>query len=552
MLAKRFLFFFLKPQNTFLSATLVVMSMMLFSRILGLVRYRLLAHFFGGDITLLDSFIAATLIPEGIFDIFIFGTISIAFIPVLSSLLAQKKEEDGWRLVTTLLVSGMVIFLIVSLAVFIFAEQVALVVAPGIIAKNEQARATIANLIRIMLVAQIFFVPGTILTGVFQTFRYFFIPALAPVLYNVGTILGIVFLSENFSIYAPAYGMVLGAILFLIVQLPLARNIGMKLTLHNLFFSGAWRVLSLSFPRTITLVASRINDALNIIFASLLAPGAIVAFNFAQTLQLAPVGIFGASMAQAILPTFSIIYGKKDLVLFKQVFLSTFHQLLFIILPLSAILAVLRIPIVRLIYGASSFPWETTVLTGQILIIFSLSLFAQVLNLLLSRAFYAMHDAKTPLVVTLTSIIINISLSIFFILIKGFPVHFLAFSFTAASIFQAIFLFLLLAKKLGGFKLTEIISSSVKIAIASLLMAVALYIPMKLLDQLVFDTTRTVPLILLTGTAGLSGLLVYAFFAWLFRIGQLTPVLSLLRRFGKIPKAREEVEVINGGARTNP
>ncbi|MBI2622110.1 polysaccharide biosynthesis C-terminal domain-containing protein [Candidatus Microgenomates bacterium] len=232
--------------------------------------------------------------------------------------------------------------------------------------------------------------------------------------------------------------------------------------------------------------------------------------------------------------------------------MSTFHQLLFIILPLSAILAVLRIPIVRLIYGASSFPWETTVLTGQILIIFSLSLFAQVLNLLLSRAFYAMHDAKTPLVVTLTSIIINISLSIFFILIKGFPVHFLAFSFTAASIFQAIFLFLLLAKKLGGFKLTEIISSSVKIAIASLLMAVALYIPMKLLDQLVFDTTRTVPLILLTGTAGLSGLLVYAFFAWLFRIGQLTPVLSLLRRFGKIPKAREEVEVINGGARTNP
>ncbi|MBI2622111.1 hypothetical protein HYW66_00550 [Candidatus Microgenomates bacterium] len=254
MPAKRFLFFFLKPQNTFLSATLVVMSMMLFSRILGLVRYRLLAHFFGGDITLLDSFIAATLIPEGIFDIFIFGTISIAFIPVLSSLLAQKKEEDGWRLVTTLLVSGMVIFLIVSLAVFIFAEQVALVVAPGIIAKNEQARATIANLIRIMLVAQIFFVPGTILTGVFQTFRYFFIPALAPVLYNVGTILGIVFLSENFSIYAPAYGMVLGAILFLIVQLPLARNIGMKLTLHDLFFSGAWRVLSLSFPRTITLV----------------------------------------------------------------------------------------------------------------------------------------------------------------------------------------------------------------------------------------------------------------------------------------------------------
>lgn len=552
MTFKKLVFLFLRQQNSFLSATLVVMIMILLSRILGLVRYRLLAHFFGGQLFLLDSFIAANIIPDAIFDIFIFGTISVAFIPVFSNLLAQKKEEEAWKLVTSLLIVGMILFFIVSIIVFIFAEQVALVVAPGLVSGNLEARQTIANLIRIMLLSQLFFIPGTILTGVFQTFRYFFIPALAPVLYNIGTIAGIIFLSGTFSIYAPAYGMIAGSLLFLLVQIPLTKKVGMKLKLNELFLSGVLRVFSLSLPRTLSLVVSRINDAVNVAFASLISSGAIVTFNFAQTLQLAPVGVFGASMAQAILPTLSVIYSRKDLGLFKQLFLSTFHQLLFIILPLSAILAVLRIPIVRLVYGSSNFPWEETVTTGRILIFFSVSLFAQVLNMLFSRAFYAMHDTKTPLLVTIISIAVNISLSFFLIIIKGLPVHFLALSFSVAAILQATVLFYLLVKKLGSFTIHEILNPTLKIAVASLLMAIALYIPMKLLDQLIFDTTRTIPLILLSGTAGLSGLVVYAFFAWAFRIGQLTQVLAFIRRFGKISKGQEGAEVINGGGRTNP
>lgn len=542
--------FFLEKQNTLLSATFIVMLMILLSRFLGLVRYRLLAHFFGGNLPLLDSFIAASLIPDVIFDVLIFGTISIAFIPVFSSLLAQKREKEAWELVTALFIAGVFIFLVVLVLIFIFAQQLAVMIAPGQALKSEETRNTIASLMRIMVLSQIFFVPGTILTGVSQTFRYFFIPALAPVLYNIGVIVGIIFLTRDFSIYAPAYGMIFGAMLFSLIQLTVIKKVGMRFIFNGFFMQGLKHVLSLSLPRVVALMGSRINDLINISLASLVSPGSVVVLNFAQTLQLAPVGIFGASIAQAILPTFSTIYGKGDLKLFKEVFISTFQQLLFIILPLSAILAVLRIPIVRLIYGASNFPWEATVTTGEVLIIFSFSLFAQVLNLLLSRAFYAMHDTKTPLIVTLLTVVINITLSVYFIMIKGASIHFLAVAFSVASIIQGALLFILLSRKLGGIEFDRFFPPVIKIVFASLIMAFALYIPMKLLDQLVFDTTRTVPLIFLTGVAGMSGLIVYIFLAWILDIGQIAPVLSFIKRFGKIGKVREEAEVVNG--RLNP
>lgn len=532
------------------------MLMIALSRILGLVRYRLLAHFFGGELHLLDSFIAASLIPETIFDVFIFGTIAITFIPVFSTLLAQKREDDAWRLVWSLLMVGVIIFTLASLVVFILAPQIAFLIAPGQVARNKETVTLIADLVRIMLISQIFFVPGTILTGVSQTFRYFFIPALAPVIYNLSIIVSIVLFSNTLSIYAPALGMIFGAVLFFLIQLPLAKKVGLRFLGGKIFTPEVVRVFALSLPRTATLIINRANDLVNVALASLVSTGSIVVFNFAQTLNLAPVGIFGASLAQAILPTFSIIYGKQDLALFRRVFLSTFHQLLFIILPISAILAVLRIPLVRLVYGASNFPWEATVLTGQVLIIFSFSLFAQVLNLLFARAFYAMHDTKTPLFITAVATSTNIILSVFFIVVRGLSIHYLALSFSLTSILQAVALFILLSRKLGGFGLIEISLPIIKILVASFLMAIALYIPMKILDQLVFDTTRTIPLILLTSIAGFSGLSVYAFLAWLFNIGQIAPIIAFVRRFGKIDferrKTREEVEVINGGSRLNP
>lgn len=549
MVAKvKFLLF--AKQNTLLSASLIVMLMIFLSRVLGLVRYRLLAHFFGDQLNLLDSFIAAAIVPEAIFEIFIFGTISIAFIPVFSNLIAQKREEDAHRLVTSLAICGLIVFLVVSIILFLGAPQIASLIAPGLVAKSQEQHALIANLIRVMILSQLFFVPGTILTGVAQTFRYFLLPALSPVLYNIGIILGIIFLSDTYSIYAPAIGMVFGAMLFLLAQTPLIRIVGLKFNITHFYQKGVLQVLSLSLPRTLALIANRINDFINIALASLVSQGSIVIFNFAQTLQLAPLSIFGMSLAQALLPTLALVYGKKDTDLFKSVFLSAMHQLLFIIFPIAAILAVLRIPVVRLTYGASNFPWETTVATGQVLIVFSFSLAAQGLNILLTRAFYATHDTKTPLLVTVGGILLNIILSFYFIAMRGFSIPFLAVSFSISQVLQATFLLLLLSKKLGGFDLRNILLPVGKIATSAFLMAIALYIPMKLLDQLVFDTTRTVPLIFLTGIAGSLGLIVYAFFAWLFDIKEIFPVIAFIRKFGRLKKITREVEVINGQTRS--
>jgi putative peptidoglycan lipid II flippase len=193
---------------------------------------------------------------------------------------------------------------------------------------------------------------------------------------------------------------------------------------------------------------------------------------------------------------------------------------------------VLRIPIVRLIYGASRFDWDATVLTGRTLAFFSFSIFAQSLIYLVSRGFYALHDTKTPLIVGAISTFIMIILSWASIFVYNFGVMGVAFSFSVAAIINLVVSFLLLDRKTGGFKKLEFTVSVSKIFLASLAMAVALYIPIKLLDQLVFDTTRTINLIMLTGISSIIGLSLYLFLTWLFDVKEASTFLLIFKKLG--------------------
>lgn len=526
---------FKKQQADILTAAFVIAISVALSRILGLVRYRLLASEFGDNIHLLDSFIAASVIPDAIFEVLIFGTIALAFIPVFSQYLTKDKQEKAWQLSSTMISIGIVVFSIFTVLVIIFASTIASIIAPGVIEKDPTTQATIAKLLRIMIFAQFFFVISIFVTGILQSFQRFLIPALASIFYNVGIIISIIFLSSSLGIYAPAFGMVLGGLLHLVIQLPLALSLGFKFKLSLDFKNkDVLETFALMWPRSIALALLRLSDIIAIRLASNAAAGSIVALNFAQVLMLVPISLFAGSLAQAALPSLSIEFNAQRYEQFKKVFVNSLHQILFLILPAAAILAILRIPAVRLVFGAREFPWELTVLTGRVLIAFSVGIAAQAISLLLLRGFHAIRDSVTPVKVNVTTALINISLSIIFMYVLKLSIVYLALAYSTANIISAVLLLYLLDKKVN-FNKKELLIPIAKMTGISALTAISLYIPMKFLDQLVFDTTRTVGLILLTSTATLVGLFVYTTLSWIMGVKEVAIFYNLGKKVIAFP-----------------
>ncbi|KKR57004.1 MAG: putative peptidoglycan lipid II flippase MurJ [Candidatus Curtissbacteria bacterium GW2011_GWA1_40_47] len=527
--------FFKKRQEDILSAAFVIGFSVALSRILGLVRYRLLASYFGDNIKLLDSFIAASILPEAIFEVLIFGTIALAFIPVFSQYLSKDKLEKAWHLSSAMITLSLVAFVVISALVIICAKFIAPIIAPGLISKDPMTLPLIARLIRIMILAQLFFVISIFLTGILQSFQRFLVPALASVFYNIGIIVSIIFLVPVFGIYAPAIGMILGALLHLVVQLPLVLSLGFKfrpvLDIKN---KDVRETFSLMWPRSIALGLVRISDMINIALASIATVGSIVAFNFAQVLQYVPAALFAASIAQASLPSLSIEFNAKRYQQFKKIFVESLHQILFLILPAAAILAILRVPIVRLVFGAKEFPWETTLLTGRVLIAFSIGIAAQAASLLLTRGFYALRDSVTPVKINVLTVVFNIFLSFVFILIFKLSIVYLAIAYSTANIINVLLLLFLLDRKVK-FVQKELFLPILKMSAISLVTAIFLYIPMKLLDQLVFDTTRTIELIVLTSIATAVGLSVYLLLSWLFKVEQIVVFYNFAKRIIRLP-----------------
>jgi len=274
----------------------------------------------------------------------------------------------------------------------------------------------------------------------------------------------------------------------------------------------------------------------------------VTIFNFAQHLQQLPVGLFGTTIAHAALPQLSQL-SKKNRGEFIATLQMAIHQILLWVLPASVLFIVLRIPMVRLVFGASRFDWAATVDTGATLSAFSLSLFAQSLIHILARGFYALYDSKTPVTIGIVTVLLNSILSALFILVFHLPVWSLGLSTSIASILNAMSLLYVLERKLKGVVSPSLVVPAIKMGVAALVTGVALYIPLKLLDQLVFDTTRTFGLMLLTGVSAGAGIITYFFLSWVLGVAQVYPVLRLpyrlrvLRGFFLEPAQ----EVVNGG-----
>lgn len=531
-------------QTSISSAAFVIMGMYGLSAILGFVRNRLLvAVFFPQFKWQTDVYFAAFRVPDVIFQILVVSALGSAFIPMFSGLLSQKKERRAWNAASNILGTALIAFSIIAAGVALLAPLLSKLIAPGF---SPEEIGLLTSLMRLLLLAQGFFVISAVLTGVLQSFQQFLLPALSPVVYNLGLILGIVFLSKFFGIYGPVFGAIVGALLHFLIQLPSVLKLGLKLaTRVNFSDPLIFKVGRLMLPRALALGVEQFYLTFALALASGMPAGRVALFTFAQQIIQFPVNVFGSSFGQASLPTLSSAVAQKQLARFKKTFILTLRQILYLAVPAGVVTLVLRIPVVRLLFGARGFTWEDTVITGKTVALFSLAIFAQAANHILIRGFYAFRDTRTPLRAVSLAAVTNITLS--FLLTQVFDLHIpigristlsspvgLALAFSLANIFHFLLLFFWLDKKVGRFDRQEILLPAGKIFLASLFMAVFLWGPMKLLDQLILDTTRTVNLIVLTAAVSLIGFSVYFLLTWLLKLEEVQMLRRFLKKIGQL------------------
>ncbi len=542
----------LARQTNILTAAFVIMATVVLSQILGLLRTRLLFSIFGPSNTL-GVYNYASILPDTIFQLTIAAALTSAFIPVFSEYLSRGEERDAHKAASTLLTAGLGLFTSLSLILLIFAPQILSIFNGGRNFSVEDMR-LMADLMRIIIVGQLIYIIGTFFSAMLQSYNHFFIPGIAAAFYNVGIILGIVIFHQHVGIYAVPYGVILGAIIFVIFQIPLVRKVRFSfLPTINFFRSkGLAKIIMLTWPRTIQVGIQQIGTIiLATIIAFMAQPGRThLLFDSAKTLMFAPISLVGLSIAQAAFPVLS--REKNNLHDFKITLMTSFNQMLYLILPISALILVLRIPIVRLAYGADKFDWPATVLTGHILAFLSLSIFAQALIILFYRAFYALHNSLVPLVVSALSTALLIILGYYFVIIAGMNIESIALIFTCANILQLVILIVLLNKKVEGFPGRLLFLSPLKIFLATFFTGIALYVPVKLLDQLVFDTTRTINLVFLTGISSFIGLSFYLFVTWLLNVKEATTFLLIFKKVGNWKEILKASEEKIDGARINP
>ncbi len=521
--------FFLNTQNTIVSAALVVSGMYGVAAFLGLIRTRLLTHYFGASDSL-GIFYTADRIPSLIYSFLVVGTLSVVFIPVFTQTY-NKSKDDSWTFASTVITLGTGAFFILGTIAFIFAEPILAALSVGRFGIADLSLGV--GLMRVMIAGQLILVISSFFSAILQSFRYFFISALAPVMYNLGMLIGTIAFHGSFGIYAPAIGVIVGACLHLLIQLPVIVFIVKfkftpKLDIRAKSFRDLAKMLpSRMFGAAVSQIAPTVNNSL----AVLVSTSSVVLLRNAVQIQSFPVYLFGASMAQAALPTLSLESGEDQLEKFKKTFLTTFHQMMFFVMPAGVLLLILRVPVVRFAVGTPNYTWDATLTTALVLGLFSISTFSQSSNYLLNRAFYALKDTLSPVLVSVFTISVSTAVSLFLIIVKGYGVWSVALAFSIGSFLDLVIMMYLISRKLGGFSFSEAILPFIKISTASIFMGFSLYLPIKLLDIKYIDTSRTLNLLVLTVIASLAGSISYLVFTKLLKVEEVSLLYKLLKKF---------------------
>ena len=351
-------------------ASLILMSSYLFSAVLGLFRDRLLFGQFGAG-NELDVYYSAFVLPDLIALVLVFGAISAAIIPIFSSYLVKSKDE-AWEYASDILNIFLIFLGIICVVLIILAPFFINFITPGF---SEEKKQTTVLLMRIMFLSPIVLGVSNILSGILQVFHRFLVTALAPILYNVGIIFGILFFVPRLGLVGLACGVVFGALLHLAIQIPSFLHSGFKYKkILNLNHPGVIKTLKLTIPRSLGLGAGQINTIAIVAIASTLSSGSVAIFTWANSFSAMLVNMVAVSLSTAIFPAMSLAWSKSNLADFKTKFLGALKQIMFLVIPVSFLIFLLRAQITRVILGTGKFGWVDTRLIAACLGVFATGL----------------------------------------------------------------------------------------------------------------------------------------------------------------------------------
>ncbi len=527
---------FLNNQSkTIISAAVILGAASFVSRFLGLIRDKILAGMFGAG-SELDAYYAAFRIPDLVYSLLVLGAISAGFIPVFIDYLNKEKKlrvTNHWYLANSVLNLIALSLIMVCFILAIFAPWLMKLVAPGFSAEQLSLA---SQLTRIMLLAPFFMGLSAIFGGILQSFRRFFAYATAPIMYNLGIIFGALFLTDYFGLLGLAYGVALGSFFHMAIQIPTAVLCGFRWRpIFDFKFEGVKRIFKLMPARALGLGLSQITIWIMTIFASFLAVGSIAIYNLALNIWSFPLGVFGISFAVAAFPKLSETAQKNNLERFVKTFSLTARQILFFILPSTALFIVLRMYLVSVILQGGLFGERETALVSEVLAYFSIALFAEALILLFLRGFFAWEDSKTPLLIGFAALAARLSAAWFLSDLLG--VSGLALGYSLGSIFYLILLAVFLRRKLlrkfkidiGKISGRDVSVSGIKMVLASFFAGLASWLFLRFLGELICAES-VIGICCRGGIAGIIGVLSYFFLAWIFRLRELDLFVKALSR----------------------
>lgn len=456
------------------SSAAIVGAAFVLSRVLGLAREVIVAAQFGtsGDY---DAYVAAFRIPDFLFLIVMSGAFGSAFMPVFIGYLSHGQQRKAWRLasnVLTLMVEG---FVVLAILAFIFADPLMrFVVVPGLFQPGvpPEVGRTAVQLTRILLLSPLFLGLGAAAKGILEAHSNFTLPAFAPVTYNTAVVFGALFLAPRYGVRGLAWGVVAGAIGHVLTQLPGLVRAGMRFkVMPKPRAEGLGTVGRLLAPRIIGQAAFQINIIVITNFASRLGESHVSALNYAYQLMMLPHGVFAIAVSTVIFPLMARQFANREYAALKTTLGDALRPLLFLTLPASAALMILARPIVQTLFQLRSFSAESTTLVSEALPYFAAGLFALAIVETTTRAYYAMHDTRTPLVASALTIAVNIVAA--FYLAPRLGIRGLAGSISVTSGMEMLILLAIMRGRIGPFD-PAVWRSFLKSVAATAVMAVVL------------------------------------------------------------------------------
>jgi len=380
------------------------------SQLLALVRDRLLAHQFGAGIEL-DLYYAAFRIPDLMYVLFA-STLSVyVLIPFVAKRIVGEDSTQAQALLSQIFSAFLVIYTLLAFIVWAGAPFLLPYLFPGLSGSMEE----LVGITRILLLQPLFLGVSSLFGVVTQLGHRFVLYAISPLIYNVGIITGIAVLYPHFGLQGLALGVVIGAAGHMLVQVPLVRKSALSFGLtHKISWALMGNIMQLSVPRALTLAMNQIVLLVLLGIASVMTVGSVAVFQFAYNLQSVPLAIIGASYSIAAFPFLADLFAQKKMDIFRLHIVTALRHIIFWSVPAIALLIVLRAQVVRVVLGSGAFDWSDTRLTAAVLALLVVSLFAQAINLLVVRAFYAGGNTSTPLWVTFFGSIGTIILAFFF------------------------------------------------------------------------------------------------------------------------------------------